>query len=155
MGGPQRGPKGVPYVKKMTRDQAQHFLTSTPHTAKIGIVRQDGSPMVVPIWFDLDADDTIVFTTWHDTIKARSMRREPRVSICVDDEAPPCDYVRIDGTAVLIDDLDLLRRWATRLAARYMGSDRADEYGRRNAVPGELVVRVTPTRIVGRAQIAG
>jgi hypothetical protein len=77
------------------------------------------------------------------------------VSICVDDEAPPFDYVRIDGTAVLIDDLDLLRRWATRLAARYMGSDRADGYGRRNAVPGELVVRVTPTRIVGRAQIAG
>ena len=141
-------------MKKMTREEAQHFLTSAAHTGKIGIVREDGSPMVVPIWFDLDTDGTLVFTTWHETIKARSMRREPRVSICVDDEAPPFDYVRIDGTAVLINDLELLRRWATRLAARYMGPGRADEYGRRNAVAGEFVVRVTPTRIIGRAQIA-
>ena len=141
-------------MTKMTREEAQHFLTSAARTGKIGVVKDDGSPMVVPIWFDLDADGTIVFTTWHETIKARSLRHEPRVSICVDDEVPPFDYVRIDGTAVLIDDPDLLRRWATRLAARYMGPARADEYGRRNAVPGELVVRVTPTRIIGRAQIA-
>lgn len=142
-------------MNQMTREEAQQFLTSAAHTGKIGVVREDGSPMVVPIWFDLDSDGTLVFTTWHETIKARSIRREPRVSICVDDEAPPFDYTRIDGTAELIDDLELLRRWASRLAARYMGAARADEYGRRNAVPGELVVRVTPTRIIGRARIAG
>ena len=85
--------------------------------------------MVVPIWFDLDVDGSIVFTTWHETIKARSIRREPRVCICVDDEAPPFHYVRIDGKAQVIDDLELLRRWATRLAARYMGRDLADGYG--------------------------
>jgi PPOX class probable F420-dependent enzyme len=141
-------------VIKMTREKALRFLTRAPHTGKIGIVRDDGSPMVVPIWIDLDTDDTIVFTTWHETIKARSIRRDPRVSICVDDETPPFDYVRIDGTATLIDDLDLLARWATRIAARYMGEARAEEYGKRNAVPGELVVRVTPTRIIGRAQVA-
>ncbi len=139
---------------KMTREEALRFLTGAPHTGKIAIVRDDGTPMVVPVWIDLDTDGTIVFTTWHETIKARSMRREPRVSICVDDETPPFDYVRIDGTAMLIDDIDLLARWATRIAARYMGPARAQEYGKRNAVPGELVVRVTPTRIIGRAQVA-
>ena len=37
---------------------------------------------------------------------------------------------------------------ATRAGGRYMGADRADEFGRRNAVPGELVVRVRPTKVI-------
>ncbi len=78
-------------MTKMTREEPLHVVTSAARTGKIGIVRDDGSPMVVPIWFDLDADGTRVFTTWHETIKARSIRREPRVSICIDDEAPPFD----------------------------------------------------------------
>ena len=138
----------------MTLEEAKRFITSEARTGKIAVVREDGSPMVVPIWFDLDVDGSIVFTTWHETIKARSIRREPRVCICVDDEAPPFHYVRIDGKAQVIDDLELLRRWATRLAARYMGPDLADAYGKRNSVPGELVVRVTPVRIIGLAEIA-
>ena len=138
----------------MTLEDAKRFITSEARTGKIAVVREDGSPMVVPVWFDLDVDGSIVFTTWHETIKARSIRREPRVCICVDDEAPPFHYVRIDGKAQVIDDLELLRRWATRLAARYMGPDLADAYGKRNSVPGELVVRVTPLRIIGLAEIA-
>lgn len=138
----------------MTPEEARRFLTAQPRTGKIAVVREDGSPMVVPIWFDLDLDGSVVFTTWFKTIKARSIRREPRVSICADDEAPPFSYVRIDGRAQLIDDIELLRGWATRLAARYMGPDLAEAYGKRNAVKGELVVRVIPTRMVGLAEIA-
>ena len=141
-------------MRKMTADEARRFLTAQPRTGKIAVVREDGGPMVVPIWFDLDMDGSVVFTTWHETIKARAMRLEPRVSICVDDEAPPFSYVRIDGRAQLIDDLELLRQWATRLAARYMGAELAEGYGKRNAVAGELVVRVTPDRIIGLAEIA-
>ena len=37
---------------------------------------------------------------------------------------------------------------ATRTGARYLGAERAGEFGRRNAVPGELVVRVRPTKVV-------
>ena len=29
-----------------------------------------------------------------------------------------------------------------------MGADRADEFGRRNAVPGEVVVRVQPAKVI-------
>ena len=36
--------------------------------------------------------------------------------------------------------------WATRIGGRYMGTDGADEYGRRNAVEGESLARVTPQR---------
>ena len=57
------------------------------------------------------------------------------------------------GRATLHDDPAELLRWATRIAGRYMGPDLAETIGRRNAVKGELVVRVTPTRIMGQANV--
>jgi hypothetical protein len=41
-----------------------------------------------------------------------------------------------------------LLRTATAIGARYMGEDRAEEFGQRNAVPGELVVRLRPTKVI-------
>ena len=38
--------------------------------------------------------------------------------------------------------------WATELGGRYMGAEQAEQFGRRNAVPGELLVRLVPDRIV-------
>jgi PPOX class probable F420-dependent enzyme len=87
-------------------------------------------------------------------MKAIAIRRDPRVAMCVDDQAPPYSYVMVEGTATLSDDLDELRRIATAVGGRYMGADQADAFGARNAVPGELAVRITPTRIVARADIA-
>ena len=46
-------------------------------------------------------------------------------------------------------------KWATEIGGRYMGADQAEAFGRRNAVPGELLVRVTPTKIHAEKNIAG
>jgi len=62
--------------------------------------------------------------------------------------------VTIAGTATTSDDPDELLAWATRIGGRYMGVDRAVEYGQRNGVPPEMVVRVTPTRITAKVDIA-
>lgn len=142
-------------MRKMSEEEIYAFLREGTRTGKLGVVREDGAPMVVPVWFGVDTDGSLVFTTYERTAKARAMRRQPRVSICVDREEPLYDYVRADGTAELLDDPELLAVWARRLAARYMGEERAEDYGRRNAVPGELLVRVRPTRLVGRAEVAG
>jgi hypothetical protein len=72
----------------------------------------------------------------------------------VDDEEPPFAFVSIEGDVSLSDDLDAMRHWATQIAARYMGEDQADAYGKRNAVPGELLVRVRPTKIVAIKGVA-
>ena len=82
------------------------------------------------------------------------MRRDGRVCVCVDNEDPPFSYVMVEGEASTSDDPDELRRWATRIGGRYMGPDRAEEFGRRDAVEGELFVRVRPTRVIARANIA-
>jgi PPOX class probable F420-dependent enzyme len=138
----------------MTEEEYRSFLLDRARTASLATVRADGRPHVAPIWFDLDGD-TIVFTTGESTVKGRNMLRDPRVSLCIDEEKPPFHFVLIEGTAELTaEDPDLLY-WATRLGNRYMGADRAEEYGRRNAVEGELLVRVTPQKILAYKNISG
>ncbi len=138
----------------MTDDEYRAFMTGRPaHTGKLGTTRADGRPHVAPIWYDLDTDGTVVFTTGAESLKGKALRRDPRVCLCVDDESPPFTFVIVEGTAKISEDLDELRVWATRIAGRYMGDDQAEGYGRRNAVPGELLVRVTPSHVVAHAGI--
>lgn len=140
-------------MSEMTAAEYRSFMLDRARTASLATVRADGRPHVAPIWFDLDGE-TIVFMTGEDTVKGRNMQRDPRVSLCVDDEQPPFHFVLIEGTAELsADDPDKLY-WATRIAGRYMGEELAESYGRRNAVPSELLVRVTPGRIVAQKNIA-
>jgi PPOX class probable F420-dependent enzyme len=120
----------------------------------LATVRADGRPHVAPVWIALDDDDTVVFTTGAGTVKGRGIRSDPRVAICVDDDRPPFSYVLVEGTAEVSEDMGDLLDWATRIGGRYMGADAADAFGRRNAVPGELLVRVRPARVVARKNIS-
>ncbi|MGZ3609990.1 MAG: PPOX class F420-dependent oxidoreductase [Ktedonobacteraceae bacterium] len=124
-----------------------HFLMDQVRTAKLAIVRKDGRPHVTPVWFELDGD-TLVFTTWHTSVKAVNIRRDGRVCLCVDDEKPPFSYIQIEGTAILSADREALKYWSTRIAAKYMGKELAETYGKRNSVEGELLVRIMPTKVV-------
>ena len=134
-------------MRAMTEDEWRGFLLDTPRTAKLATVRKDGRAHVAPIWFDLDGDE-LVFTTWHESVKGKAIRRDPRVSLCVDDERPPFTFVMLDGTATIDEDPAQLRIWAGRIAGRYMGQDQTEAYGERNGIPGELLVRVTITNVV-------
>ncbi len=147
----------------MNADELLAFLTGEPtHTGKLATIRADGRAHVAPVWFALDtstaaADSPIgdvVFNTGTDTLKGRNLQRDPRVSICIDDEVPPFSFVTIDGIATVSAVLDDVVHWATLIAGRYMGQENAAAFGRRNGVPGELVVRLRPTEIVAVAGLA-
>jgi len=132
----------------MSEDEALAFISDPVRTGKLSFVRRDGQPSVLPIWFAVDGR-TIVFNTNTATAKAKAMRRDARVALCVDDDRPPFSFATIEGTVELVDDLDEVRHWAGIIGGRYMGAERAAEFGDRNGVPGELLVRLTPTRVVG------
>jgi PPOX class probable F420-dependent enzyme len=132
----------------MTAEHAREFLGHSTRTGKLASTRADGSPHLTPVWFVLDGDD-LVFTTSTTSVKGRTLRRDPRAAMCVDDDGPPYSFVIVEGSVELSEDPEHLLEWATRIGARYMGADRAEEFGRRNGVPGELLVRLTPTKVIG------
>jgi PPOX class probable F420-dependent enzyme len=132
----------------------REFISATPaRTGKCATVAADGSPRVSPIWVTLDGND-LIFTTGATSAKGKAIRRDPRLAVCFDDERPPFSNVIVFGTASLSKDLDDLRHWATIIGSRYMGDIRGEEFGARNAVPGELLVRVTPTKVIVARDVA-
>ncbi len=137
----------------MTEAQWRDFVMTGSRAGKLAVSRPDGRPHVTPIWFVLDGDD-VVLTTESSSVKGKALRRDPRAALCVDDQEPPYSFVTIEGLATLSGDLDELRRWATTIGARYMGADRAEEFGARNGVAGELLVRLRITRVVAQSDIA-
>ncbi|WP_062217672.1 PPOX class F420-dependent oxidoreductase [Streptomyces sp. NBRC 109706] len=136
----------------MRSEEWRAFLTDGTRTGKLSTVTSDGLPHVAPVWFVLDGDE-VVLTTGRQTVKGRNLARDGRVAFCVDQENPPFGFVLLRGRAELSEDPGELRTWATRIAARYMGADRAEEFGSRNAAPGEVLVRIRPERVVAEAEI--
>jgi PPOX class probable F420-dependent enzyme len=134
-------------------DEVRAFLLEGTRTGKLGTLTPGGWPHVIPIWFVLDGDE-IVFSTGRETVEGRYLRRDDRVSLCVDDERPPFAYVHIRGRARSDEDSDLLE-WTTKIAARYMGAELAEAFGRRNAVPTEMLVRLRPERVIAEFDVAG
>lgn len=134
-------------------DKVIQFLSAGTRTGMLGYVAADGRPLVAPVWFVVD-DGQLVFTTGRDTSKGRALARDSRVVICADDPHPPYSFVQVQGLASVSEDPREVLDIATRTGARYMGADRADEFGRRNAVPGELAVRLRPTKVIAGFDIS-
>ncbi|MFD5428620.1 PPOX class F420-dependent oxidoreductase [Streptomyces sp. NPDC127084] len=149
-------------MREMSEPEWRSFVLEGTRTGKLATNRADGRPHVTPVWFLLDTSPTgggepptLVFTTWHESLKYKSLRRDPRFSLCVDDQEPPFSYVMLECTARLTDDPGDLALWAARIGARYMGEARGREYGERNSVPGEYLVRARVDRVIARHAIAG
>ena len=137
----------------MSDKQRREFLLAGTRTGVLATVRKDGRPHAAPIWFTLDGDD-VLFTTAADTVKGRNLQRTGQATLVVDEARPPFHFVAIEGTVELSEDLDETLRWATVLGGRYMGAENAEAFGRRNAVPGELLVRLRPSKIVATANVS-
>ncbi|MFG2941945.1 PPOX class F420-dependent oxidoreductase [Streptomyces sp. NPDC048282] len=141
-------------AQKMTDEEWRAFVSHGTRTGKLSTVNADGSPHVAPIWFLLEGDD-LVFNTGKETVKGRNLTRDGRVALCVDDDRPPFHFVVLSGRARLSEDPVELRDSATRIAARYVGEDHAEEFGARNGVPGELLVRVAVEKVVALKDLTG
>jgi PPOX class probable F420-dependent enzyme len=140
----------------MTKDEIRNFLLQGTFTGKLGTINKEGRPHVVPIWYTLDEPDNIVFNTGSESVKAKNIKRDNRVRLCVDDQTPLFSFVIVDGTAQIEKGQPSeTYKWAKIIAARYMGDDKSEEYGRRNSGEGEILVRIKPTRIIAQKDTAG
>jgi PPOX class probable F420-dependent enzyme len=140
-------------MRRMTEPEWHAFVMEGTRTAKVATARKDGRPHVVPVWFVLDGSD-VVFTTGASSVKGQTLRRDPYACLCIDDQMPPFSFVMVEGPVELSTDVDELLRVATRIGRRYMGAERADEFGARNATEGELLVRLRPAHVLAEADLA-
>ena len=134
--------------------EIREFLSHGTRTGKLGYLAGDGRPLVAPIWFVVHGDE-LWFNTGRDTVKGKAIARDPRLVLCVDLETPPYAFAQVQGVATVSEDLDELIASATQIGRRYMGADRAEDFGKRNAVPGELLVKLRPTKVVANMDITG
>jgi PPOX class probable F420-dependent enzyme len=140
-------------MELMTETEWRMFLEEHRSPAIAAVSRPDGRPHASPIWIYLDGDE-IVFTTYYTSVKATSIAENPSMSLVVQDDRPPYRYVVIEGRFTgFDDDPDRLYKWAGKLGGRYMGEDRAEEFARRNGVPGEIVGRMTIERVIAHKNI--
>lgn len=133
--------------KTRLSDDVKAFLSDGTRTGKLGWVAADGRPLVAPVWFVVDGDD-LAFTTGAESAKGKAIARDPRLVLAVDLSEAPYAFAQVQGVASVTTDLAEIRRIATLAGTRYMGSERAEEFGARNAVPGELGIRLRPTKVI-------
>ncbi|HEU0297164.1 MAG TPA: PPOX class F420-dependent oxidoreductase [Anaerolineales bacterium] len=140
-------------MEKMTKAEYLAFLSDRARCAKLATVREDGRPHVVPVWFTLHNEE-IIFTAGYRSVKVRNILRDGRVAICVDDDTPPFHYVLLEGRAeILNSSVEAARHWGAIIGGRYMGTDRAEEFGRRYGVEGEWVMRMIPDKVIAYKDI--
>ena len=139
---------------KMNSDEIIEFLNKDTFTGKVGTINKDGTTHITPIWYILDDDNHIIFTTSSKSLKGINLIKDPRISMCVDDQAPPFSFVIIKGIAKIFFHSPDLLKFTTRIAERYMGKELSLEYGKRNAVEEELLIKIIPTKIIGQKKVS-
>jgi PPOX class probable F420-dependent enzyme len=141
-------------VAAITDPEVSAFLSEGTRTGKLSYTAADGRPLVAPVWFIVE-DGCVVFNTGKGSAKGRALARDPRTALCTDLQEPPYGFVQVQGEAELSEDPAELLRTATAIAARYMGTERAAQFGQRNAGPGALVVRLQPARVLAAFDTTG
>lgn len=141
-------------MPSITDPEVRDFLLEGTRTGKLSYCAANGRPLVAPVWFVIE-NDQLVFNTGKNTAKGRALLRDPRATICVDLQQPPYAFVQVQGVTALSEDPVDLVATATAIAARYVGADRAEDFGRRNGVPGELAVRLRPTKVIAAFNMLG
>ena len=128
----------------LTQQEIEQFLRS-PNIAIMATVRPDGQPHAVPTWYDYQNGEIVLHMGLRSR-RYRNLRRNDRVTLCMDTRTPPYKAVVIQGRAVIevgTDD-DCSRR----MALAYLGKEVGTRYA--DAIRGSrmVIARVKPERVI-------
>ena len=143
---------------KLSQDELRVFLENA-QTLQVASISPDGRPHLVPMWFAVDDEGCLVFTTYRSSQKVRNIERDPRVTLLVED-GDVYDELRgvmIEGDAELVDDIDSTRDVMRLVGAKYYGKTPAasadrdvsrSRPDRRRTIPKRIAVRVRPGTVI-------
>lgn len=135
--------------KRMSRGERERFLAGR-HVAVLASLGPDGQPDLTPIWY-LYRDGLLYMRTGIDSVKALNIRRDPRVTVCVQDERPPYRSVTLHGRASIEAEEEGL---AAAIAHHYLGAVAGAAYlrmARQNVEhSAEVTLVVRPERVLSQ-----
>ena len=105
----------------MLNDNVRAFLEEE-RFAVLATIKRDGAPQQTVMWYELQGDQ-IMMNTAEGRVKAENFRRDPRISICIEDGYR---FVSISGRVELNEDREVALNDIHRLAVRYHGQEKAD-----------------------------
>jgi PPOX class probable F420-dependent enzyme len=124
--------------------EQQKHLINAKNFGHIATLNKDGSPQVSPVWIDFDGKYLVV-NSEAKRLKVRNIKRDPRVSVSIQNANNPYQYIEIRGNAVEVttnggfEGIDAL-------AKKYMGVDKYP-----NNLPGDkrVVIKIEPQHVTG------
>lgn len=116
-------------------DEPVRAFLDEPRFAVVATVNEDGTPQQSIVWYELQGDE-IMMNTKRGRVKDRNLRRDPRVSFCLEDGYR---YLTITGVTRLIDDQEVAQADIRHLAIRYHGEEKGSEMSRRGFQKEERV----------------
>ncbi len=142
---------------RLTDEELREFLESA-HTLQVASIGPDGRPHLVPMWFAVDDEGRILFTTYRTSQKVRNIERDPRVTLLIEDGIVYDELrgVMIEGEAELLDGEDATRDVMRLIGAKYYqpredgGTEREGARAmpdRRRAVPKRVAIRIRLDKI--------
>jgi PPOX class probable F420-dependent enzyme len=108
--------KGDEAMTNILSDWAREFLRED----RVGVVstlNKDGSSHLTTMWYLLTDDGTLILSTPRSNQKVKNLRRDPRIALCVGDEARS---VSLYGTVTIREDQALVRQDLEHLVDRYV-----------------------------------
>ena len=126
-------------------EKARAYLQEL-HFAVLATINQDGTPQLTTMWYLLEDEGSILMNTKVGRAKERNMRRDPRISICIEDGH---DFITINGTVEMIDDPEIAQHDIYRLSARYHGEEKAKQQMREQfSKETRVSLRLKPERVI-------
>ena len=117
----------------MTIDEREAFLADL-HVGILSIAREGKGPLSLPIWYQYRNGEVTIGIS-DSSVKALLLRRHGRATLTVQNEAPPYQYVMVEGPATIsAGDRDVLA-----MATRYLGPELGAWYAEQNPTTDDSV----------------
>jgi uncharacterized protein len=132
----------------MSKTAREAFLAGT-HVAVISVTRDGCGPLSVPVWYRYEPGAGVRFVTGRNARKVGLIRKAGRLSLCVQSETAPYQFVSVEGPVTVRDDPDF-ELDVRQVALRYLGKDFGEAYLAMTAAErereGSVLVTLVPER---------
>lgn len=143
-------------VKGMSGAEIRALLQDKPIIARVATLNEDGSPHLIPIWFDFDGE-RITSRIRAKSAAMQNLLRDPRFSLSIADDNPPYARLSIQGKAeILYGPGPIVEPWLAaqrRNTVKYLGEEALAYLGDTAERP-RYVVQFTPEKATAWNKVA-